>query len=301
MRPNVRLQADYDLTKQSTVGVVLQSNYNFFDNLSRTQYTNLNRFGEIYRLSTRKNESEGNGYSNGLTLSYLLKGKDPSERLQIIAAGNLGKNDNGRDFEQQFLRPDFSFTGIDSLQQQGIDYKSNSLSFRINYDKPTKWKVLNISTGISASRTNNHNVLTTRFYKSLQQQYIDNDLLSTNFRFHQNIFTARLAFIFRLPKEWRITTGAQAEKTENIFRFIRGNSSDVTSDYINVLPNVTVRKDFSKTFNTALIYRATIRRPGIGELNPSVDYSDPNNIRYGNPYLLPSMAQMFDWNVGYTK
>jgi ferric enterobactin receptor len=301
LRPNVRLQADYELTKHHSVNAVVQSNFNFFDNLSTTQYTNLNRFKDIYRLSTRSNASEGDGYSNGLTLSYTFKGNNAAERLQVIAATNLGKNDNGRDFEQHFLRPDFTYTGVDSLQQQGIDYKSSALSFRINYDKPLKSKTFSISTGVSAYRTNNHNVLTTRFYKQLNQQFVDNDLLSTNFKYHQNIYSARGALIIRLPKEWRITAGAQVDQTHNIFQFIRGNAADVTSTFVNVLPNLTIRKEFNRAINTSLIYRATIRRPGIGELNPSVDYSDPYNIRFGNPYLLPSIAHNFDWNISLTK
>jgi len=53
--------------------------------------------------------------------------------------------------------------------------------------------------------------------------------------------------------------------------------------------------------NTTLVYRATIRRPGIGELNPNIDYSDPYNIRFGNPYLEPTLSHNYDWNFSYVK
>ncbi len=221
--------------------------------------------------------------------------------MQVIASGNLGKNDNGKDFYQQFLRPDFSPTGIDSTSQQGYDYLSNSFSLRVDYVKPLKLKGATFSAGSSYSRTNNHNIFNTRFFRKSDQQFVENDLLSTNFRFHQDIFTGRAAISLRLPKEWRIITGAQAEQTVSTFKFIKGNAPDVSSSYWNVLPNFTLRKDFNKKFNTSFVYRASIRRPGIGELNPSIDYSDPYNIRFGNPYLLPSLADNFDWNVGLVK
>lgn len=301
LRPNLRFQADYELNQHHSFSGVIQSNFNYFDNNSFTQYSNINQYNQIYKLSNRTNASNGNGYSNGLTLSYLYKGKTSAERLQVIAAGNLGKNDNGKDFYQQFLRPDFSPTGIDSTQQQGYDYLSNAYSLRINYDKPLKWKGANISAGTSYSRTNNHNIFNTRFFRKLDQQFVENDLLSTNFRFHQDIFAARAAISLRLPKEWRIITGAQAEQTVSTFKFIKGNAPDVSSSYWNVLPSFTLRKDFNKKFNTSFVYRASIRRPGVGELNPSIDYSDPYNIRFGNPYLLPSLADNFDWNVGLVK
>ena len=67
------------------------------------------------------------------------------------------------------------------------------------------------------------------------------------------------------------------------------------------MPNATVRKEFNKTLSTSWIYRATIRRPGIGELNPDIDYSDPYNLRFGNPFLLPSLSHNFDWIVNWIK
>ncbi len=301
LRPNLRFQGDYEFDQHHSISGVIQSNFNYFDNNSFTQYSNINRYTEIYKLSNRTNASNGNGYSNGLTLTYTHRGKNLAERLQVIASGNLGKNDNGKDFYQQFLRPDFSPTGIDSTSQQGYDYLSNSFSLRVDYVKPLKLKGATFSAGSSYSRTNNHNIFNTRFFRKSDQQFVENDLLSTNFRFHQDIFTGRAAISLRLPKEWRIITGAQAEQTVSTFKFIKGNAPDVSSSYWNVLPNFTLRKDFNKKFNTSFVYRASIRRPGIGELNPSIDYSDPYNIRFGNPYLLPSLADNFDWNVGLVK
>ena len=54
-------------------------------------------------------------------------------------------------------------------------------------------------------------------------------------------------------------------------------------------------------FNMSFVIRQTIRRPGMMELNPSVDYSDPYNIRFGNPYLLPALINNLDFNLSYVK
>ena len=51
----------------------------------------------------------------------------------------------------------------------------------------------------------------------------------------------------------------------------------------------------------SLAYRRTIRRPGMWEMNPSIDYGDPYNLRFGNPFLRPSTAHSFDLVVGKTK
>ncbi len=301
LRPNIRLQGDYEFNKNSSLNVVFQNNLNYFDNHSFTQYTNINRNQEIYKLSTRDNATNGDGYNNGLTVSYTWRGKSYIERLQVIAAGNFGKNDNGRNFYQEFLQPNFQPLGIDSTQNQATNVYSNAYSLRVNYDKPLKIKGAVFSSGISLGRNNFHNVLNTKFLKKLEREFVLNDLLSTDFRFHQTINTARAGLTLLFPKNWRITGGAQAEQTISQFEFIKGNAPDVSNTYWNVLPNITIRKEFDKTFNASLVYRASIRRPGIGELNPSIDYNDPYNVRFGNPYLLPSLADNFDLNINLSK
>ncbi|MBC7587704.1 MAG: outer membrane beta-barrel protein, partial [Chitinophagaceae bacterium] len=300
LRPNLRLQFDYELNKQNSINLTYQGNLNVFNNTSTTKYSNINRFGETYKTSNRDNASDGTGYSHSITLAYALKAKNPAEVFRFFANGNIGKNDNDRDFYQQFLNSSFVTTS-DSTQNQFYNSYNNSYSFRISYDKPLPWKGSNFSTGASFQRGTYHNALNTSFLRKVDSTFVPNDLLSNDFRFHQNISTIRAAFTFSFPQEWRLTFGAQAERTLMDFDFIKGNSSNVKNDYLNLLPTVNLRKEFSKQFNTSLIYRATIRRPGLGELNPNIDYGDPYNLRFGNPFLLPSLSDNFDWNVSWIK
>lgn len=300
-RPNLRFQADYEMDKQNSVNVTYQGNLNLYDNRSDASYTNINRLMELYTLSTRSNESNGTGYSHGVTLSYTHRAKNPAEYLRITAQGNTGKNDNDRDFFQQFLRPDYIPTGIDSTQSQFFNNYNTSASIRVDYNKPLKGKGSHFSTGVVYNPSNYHNTLNTSFLRKSDSLFIPNDLLSNDFKFFQDLFTARAGFSFLFPGNIRLTAGVQAEHTQMGFNFIKGNSTDVQNTYWNLLPNFTLRKEFNKTLNTSLTYRATIRRPGIGELNPNIDYSDPYNLRFGNPFLVPSLADNYDWNISWIK
>lgn len=301
LRPNLRTQFDYELNKYNSVGFTYQGNLNYFDNVSETQYTNINNNKQTYKVSTREIGSKGNGYSHGITLSYTLKGKKAGEVLRIIASGNIGKNEQDRDFYQQFFSGAFLPTGIDSNQQQLTNNKSKAYSARLNYDKPLKWKGSNFSAGLSYVGNDYHNILNTSFYKKTDSSFVENDLLSTDFNFHQEILQARAAVSFNITESWRITAGLITEQTMMRFDFLKGNGDNVSNDYWNWLPHFTIRKEFSKELNTSLVYRANIRRPGIGELNPSIDYGDPYNIRFGNPYLSPQIADNFDWNLSMHK
>lgn len=299
-RPNLRTQVDYDITKSHQLSFTYQGNLNFFNNTSSTRYTNLNNAKEVYRMSTRDIGSKGDGYSHGITLGYTLRGKKPGESLRLIAAGNIGRNEQDRDFYQQFLNPDYIPTGIDSTQLQLTNNRSKAWSGRLNYEKPL-WKKTNLSTGLAYMGNGYHNILNTSFFKKSDSSFIPNDVLSTDFEFRQIVLQGRAAFSIQLPREWKIVAGAIVEQTAMQFEFVKNPANNVDHDYWNVLPHVTIRKEFSKEWNTSLVYRANIRRPGIGELNPAVDYGDPYNIRFGNPYLSPQIADNFDWNLSMHK
>lgn len=301
LRPNIRVQTDFEFNKQNQLNVTYQGNLNYYDNESLNTFTNINRNKEVYRYSTRTNGSEGEGYGHNASLSYTHKAKNPAEFIRIILNVNANKNNNDRAFFQEFLNPDFSATGIDSTQSQFFDNFNRSASIRADYNKPLKKKGANFSTGVFYNKSFFHNTLNTSFLRKSDGVFIPNDLLSNDFEFLQDIFTARAGFGLPFEKGWRLNFGVQAEHTDMGFTFIKGNSTNVNNGYWNLLPNISLRKEFNKSLNSTLVYRATIRRPGIGELNPNVDYSDPYNLRFGNPYLKPTLSDNFDWNVSWIK
>lgn len=301
IRPNLRLQLDFEKDKENLFNIVYQGNLSNTDNTSHTQYGNLDKDRELYKLSNRTNTSEGDNYSHMMTLSYTYKSSVSPEKLRIIVGGNTGNSTNDRTFFQRFLNPDFSSTGKDSLQQQNTHNSNRNYNVRVDYNKPVINPGSAITMGATYNSTDNHNMLDTRFLRRSDSTLIENDALSNDFTFDQRIFTARAGLILALPADWKIIGGVQAEHTSFDFDFIRGTSLPVSNAYWNYMPNFTLRKDFDKTLNASFVYRGSIRRPGIGELNPNIDYGDPYNIRYGNPYLDASLADNFDWNLSWIK
>ncbi len=301
-RPNFRFQTDYDLSKRSVITFVYQGNLNYFDNFSSTVYQNLDSLKNVYKASTITNANNGNGYSHGLTLAYQWKGINPVERLQAMANINFSKNDNDRNFYQDFLQFNFLPTGLDSTQLQLTNNYTTYYFVRANYNKPLNDSgTIIFTTGSSFSRNNYHNILNTSYLRRFDSTFVSNDLLSNDFLFYQNIFVARAGFIITLPLKLKIITGVQTEYTGTEFKFIKGNASNANNGYWELLPNITLRKEFDKSMNLSLTFRETIRRPGIAELNPTIDYSDPYNIRFGNPYIQPSLTDNYDMHFGYVQ
>lgn len=299
-RPSMRIQTDYDFSKRSMLSVVYQGGLSFFHTKSNTLYQNLDSNLNTYKASTRKNEYDGSGYWQGFSASYTWKGINPVEKLQMVFSFNASKNDNERDFYQQFLLNNFIPSGNDSTQNQYFDNFSRTLYFKGDYNRPLNDTAsLILTTGITYTQNRYHNILNTSYLNKTDSSFIVNNLLSNDFYFTQSIFTARAGLIVLLPLNFKIIGGVQAENTATDFEFIKGIAHNAGNCYWTLLPNISLRKQFSKKMNAGLYFRQTIRRPGIVELNPSIDYSDPYNIRFGNPLIQPAITNNYDANISY--
>ncbi|HSU29320.1 MAG TPA: carboxypeptidase-like regulatory domain-containing protein, partial [Chitinophagaceae bacterium] len=184
LRPNFRMNIDYDLDKSRSLNFVLQYNENDFLNNSNTEYTNINRFGDIYKLSERQIRSEGDNYNPNANITYTQKGRVPGEQLKIILGGNLSLSKNQRDFYQQYFNPDHSPNGLDSTQKQFTDNRSNGYSARLNYDRPLENKKTFFSVGGYYNRSNSHIITDASFLKRPEEVFIRSSALSNDFRFH---------------------------------------------------------------------------------------------------------------------
>lgn len=299
LRPNFRFNLDYDFSKHHLLNLVLHYNQNDFDNYNTTEYRNINRFDELWKLSEREIQSTGTAYNPNTSLTYTWKGK-PGETLRFISSYQFSRNENNRDFYQQFFYPDFSPTGVDSMQRQDNLTRVNGHTFRVNYDKMLGNAKTFISVGSLYNRSNNE-VLTEASYKKKPEGTMEGlDLLSNHFRFHQTVSNLRASVKQVLGENFSFTAGATAERTGIWFELLKENR-EVKNDYLTWLPFANINKTWKEKLSLTLAYRRSIRRPGIGELNPTIDFSDPYNIRFGNAGLEASTAHNFDFIIGRTR
>ncbi len=295
-RPNARVSLDYDFSKLNNLNVTFFYNANNAAGYSNNEYTNLNRLNAIYKLSERFISTATNSHNPNLNFTYTLKTKNPGEVFKIVSGINFNASDIDKVFFQKFLNPDNTDTGIDSTQQQITIVRSNNYNIRINYDKPFS-KKLSFNVGAHGSWLLSHNILNTDFLKKPEMIFIKNAVLSNNLKYHQSVYALRVALRYDIMKEFYVNGGLQVEETATHFDIQKSNDR-YANNYKSLLPFATVMKKWENDVSVTASYKRTIQRPGLNELNPSVDYSDPYNRRFGNPFLLPYFTDNFDFIVG---
>jgi len=299
-RPQGRLNIDYDINSHNVINLLVQVNQNMFENNGQNEYINLDRFRNISRLSQRYVKTKGQNVNPGFNFTYTHKGKKPGETLRMIAGYNYSYNQNDRYFFQEFMNLDRTLKGNDSTQEQLLDSWNNGYHLRLNYDKLLNNLKTSFTTGGSFNINNNHVLLHARYLQKPEGTFLKNELLSNDFIFRQSISSTRFSFKQIIKEGVSITAGMNVELTN--FEFDLSNQNKVESnDYFNWLPFATFNKNWKEILHLTLSYRKSMQRPGIDQLNPSIDYSNPYNIRFGNPYLEPSTSHNFDVVLGRTR
>jgi outer membrane cobalamin receptor len=112
------------------------------------------------------------------------------------------------------------------------------------------------------------------------------DPYNTNrFSYSQNVYGGYVS-LNKTIKTLNARAGLRIEHTEVDGDF-KSTNTVVQQQYTDLIPNLMLSKQFSKTMNANFNYTFRLGRPSIGSLNPFVNNSDSLYISYGNPNLGP--------------
>lgn len=299
IRPNFRASVDYEFARSHQLNLVAQLNGNRSDNASATEFRNINRFDELYRLSNRSMGSRNRNSNSHLNLNYTFRSQRPGEVLRVFTSYWASEQTSDRLFYQQFFYPDYTPTGYDTTNQQINATENTGYNVRMAYDRP----IIGQKTFLSAGSYFTHTVSDVRvdalFQNKLDGAFLPVDQQSNFFLFYQNIVNFRLSVKQVFQPGFSATAGVTEEQTAIRFDLLKAGK-DTANHYWSLLPFFNLNKTWGEV-NLSVSYRKSIRRPGINELNPTRDYSDPYHTRGGNPDLLPSTADNFDLVIGRSK
>lgn len=106
----------------------------------------------------------------------------------------------------------------------------------------------------------------------------------SHFRHIQHIYSGYAGYAIRVQK-FGFKFGVRAEGTSLDVSFAKSPHLNFDKNYFDLVPNGTISYQLTMSQQLRLGYNMRISRPGIWFLNPYVNDSDPENIRYGNPHL----------------
>ncbi|HEU0012486.1 MAG TPA: outer membrane beta-barrel family protein [Longimicrobium sp.] len=93
--------------------------------------------------------------------------------------------------------------------------------------------------------------------------------------------------------------GLRAEATHLRLEGATESEPPLERDYFLLSPSANLSMQVREGVDARVSYSRRTRRPGVWELNPFVQQTDPLNLRYGNPDLQPARTHSFNGDVSW--
>ncbi len=288
-----KLGLDYDYSKKSSIGFLLNGYKNFrgrtVTNSSILHYNN-SRADSLATVNTI-----GSAIFSSPTINVYYKTKfDSTDKELTINADYIHYK---KDWYDNFTNNYYDEKGQEYAQPDFLRDNSpaniNVYAFSADYVQPTKngkWEA-----GVKATFSNTDNNVQWE-NKTTNNWMVDNGK-TNHFIYKENVNAAYLNYN-RTIKKWSIETGLRMEQTNTNGNSITANKIN-KNNYINWFPNVGV--EFTKNKNNVIgfAYRKSIERFGFDYVNPFVVYQNQYAYSQGNPLIQPQINHAFEMSYVY--
>ncbi len=168
---------------------------------------------------------------------------------------------------------------------------NNIITAQVDYVQPFKNSIKWELGGKTTMRTIG-NEFTSTVYDYVDNSYVLDTNTSNNFVYSENIYAA-YSTLSGAIKNFGYQFGLRAEQANTSSNLITTEEKFV-NNYFKLFPSIHLSQKFKKEQEFQLSYSRRINRPNSKNLNPFKDFSDPYNVRYGNPYLKPEYINSYE-------
>jgi len=253
------------------------------------QLSNTNTLGDLTQAFKLNNTNHGTFAGFDASFNYQIgfkKSKDELLTLSYKYSYAPNKQLNNNIFDDRFMYPFSSYPDYQQYNNAG----DRDHTIQVDYANPLSKKI-SIEAGAKAILRSNYSYYHVDDRDSVTQQYATNDTLTNNFTYHQNILSLYNSYQLKLDK-WTGKAGLRLEHTAINADFTSAGVTTAPS-YTNLIPSVSIQRSFkSSSINFGFTQR--IQRPGIFQLNPFIDKSNPTFVNTGNPSLKPELDNTFE-------
>lgn len=282
------MEVSYDIDSLNLISGQLNLNGNRNSGLG-TQTSHLETPDGIEQHYRLLNTGSGHGNGRDAALNYQRGFKADKNRLLTFSYRYYGfensqKNTIGISERVRYELPDYRQLNNQRFSEQTL---------QADFVYPSK--KLSVEAGVKAIFRKNESDFGYLNRVTDTGEYQQADSLSNHYLNSQTIYGLYNTYRYK-HKSWDIRGGFRVEQTLLDADFLSTNSQ-VSQNYFNVIPTIALGHKVGKG-NLSLSYTQRIQRPGIYQLNPFVDRTNPNFERTGNPDLRPAI--MTDINLSYS-
>lgn len=258
--------------------------------LENTMSTNLNGTRVWYRNATENTTSQS--FDLNTNYQWMFKEKKGELMFDINYSRSAGLMIGDYD--------EYGFSGADqgSYYTERLNNPESGSILTASLDIVNRFPGnMQIEYGLKAIVNSNDRTQYREIYDFNDAFFFPDLGINNEFRLVEQIYSAYGIFAQKLDKV-HYQIGMRLEQALVRPELLTTNEQ-FKNDYFSFFPSVHVVFPLKDKQDMFISYSRRINRPGMGSLNPFVEFTDPFNIRFGNPSLRPEYTNSFE--LGYNR
>jgi outer membrane receptor protein involved in Fe transport len=292
-----RVGMDVNLKARNTLGFSATGNIGVRDRTGDMWNSSYDIAGNRDSLWQRTSFDPSQQHNYDLNVYYKYDLKNDRGSLSFDASQSLGNDHIQGYYRQNYYSVDSVLTTYPSLIQELHNKEKNNIhTFQTDFTYLLPKIGARFETGAKAILRNQLVDTYSAHYNWTTQSNVSDSMANFLYGYKEQIFSLYAVYGQQINK-FKFQGGLRAEDAYQIPNLI-SDSIRIVNHYFNFFPSAHIRYAFKPKSEISLSYSRRITRAGSADLNPFTNYSDPFNLRTGNPYLQPEFIHSFD--LGYS-
>lgn len=286
-----KMGIEYLLDKYNSFSITSTLNIMGNSSWENIFFNELHASGVLTNTYNRITNGTRNSINLDGNLNYLHKFSKPGHTL--TADFNISTSE---DKDSALYSQEAGITTTSELQKTNSTGKNIIAIFQSDYTHPFS-KDFKIETGYKYSLNHTDDDYIFQNYIDSLQLWETDPGVTNRFKYKEQTH-AFYATYSRAINNLGFQIGLRLEQTFMNSELVT-TTNKYDRNYFSFFPSIHISQKFPDLHEVQLSYSRRIKRPRYHELNPFTEYSDPLNVRTGNPDLKPEYINSFE--LGYSK
>lgn len=287
-----RLNTTYSINAKNSLSLSGMLSYRGMNRHELNYYEFENSEHEITSINDRLTDGRGTMMPTNVSLDYKRAFRKKEQSWSMGAALANFSGDFRSEFEETLYSSELVRLDEANLKQrQQTVPNNNTLTLQTDYAHPIGKNAL-FETGLKSITKIGGSDFVSEVYDFESSEWVNENQLTNDFLLDEGINSVYGTFKQQM-KKFGYQVGLRAEQAFTDAQLLSTNES-FYNEYFSLFPTLHMSYWLPKRQQIKASYSRRLNRPRGRMLNPFTDFSDPQNIRKGNPFLLPEYINSYE-------
>lgn len=231
-----------------------------------------------------------------INLNYKINFKDDKGSLTGDFTQSLGTDDISGEYDEGYYNLDSTPSNQNHLKQKLVNFEKNNINTsQLDYARVFDKINARFETGLKSIVRNLGVSTNSSMYDYTSSQYLPDTLANFEYQYNEQVYGGYGIFGQQKGK-FKYQGGIRLEQAFQS-PYLISTGEKFTNNYFKAYPSGHLKYNHKKHTEWSVSYSRRINRASSSDMNPFTSYSDPFNLRKGNPALRPEFINSFD--LGY--